>query len=1013
MSSTFRPLGPSELLPRYIFAEGLFAGRRVLEVGAVASTGGRSAQLLAARGARSVLACDADLGAVESAQKSFGGANLHFRADVFDDLETGSFDFALIADLGDFVRSPQRVRELRRLLSDSGYLMGGLRNPAGLALSQLVEPESSDPPATYGQLVDVLSPHFQHIEVATQSPILGYQVAFDRGAGLQVDGTLASAGEAAYFIVVAGQEPCQNVEPTWVQLPAEPLAYMGTRVDEYSRRSYELAERSTRLKQALEKARSDLSLREVELERAHLQLDRTREDSARVWAELQTLKSDGPHGAERDELAARVRRRESELQAASERATEAEARIAQQREQLEAAQNNKLELESRLAAVQESSRVERLRREELSKLVEDSATRLSNAREEVRAAHDDAAAARLELQQARAAHVKTQEEMDASRRDLDEARERELRLADQASALASEAEQLRGQLGQATAAAQAGQAQLSLARGETEAALRASAADSESLREARKRFGEDQQRAQEQAAAAIASRQTADAELATALAEVGRLSRELEAAAVWEKRSNALSGELETKLAEARDASGLDRLQRELEEEKARARRLENDVATAIGAERSTRERSEIALREAEENCAQLRADRDQLRSRLSELEAASDELRRALEQEASAAEARLDDSKEKIRQLSEEVGRAENRAAATARELDSLRVDAQLAADRAAEREHRVSELAARVRELEGGLDELRGQVATREQEKADLIQGLETAKSERTSIHDQLQARERELANEHALLRSQQEVEQAELTRECALLRRQLETKEADLVAAQQHLKSSSTSADAAMGRLRGELAAERARKEAAQQEFRDAQAAVAASAVQAEQLRSDIESAGAEVRILEDERLRLSTQVEHLEAERAWMAERLEAAVAERDALQHAAEGTQDREAELSTALADRESKLEILQRRLAAQDSELAALRRSLSRTPSSQVQQIYERATAELSAVKAGLARRTASPGPSAPDKSGSSSTPTSPLGPGRNPSGMPAPAGGASMKASEIEPKKE
>src|SRR5215472_16344653 len=28
MSSTFRPLGPSELLPRYIFAEGLYAGRR-------------------------------------------------------------------------------------------------------------------------------------------------------------------------------------------------------------------------------------------------------------------------------------------------------------------------------------------------------------------------------------------------------------------------------------------------------------------------------------------------------------------------------------------------------------------------------------------------------------------------------------------------------------------------------------------------------------------------------------------------------------------------------------------------------------------------------------------------------------------------------------------------------------------------------------------------------------------------------------------------------------------------
>src|SRR5262249_57440795 len=126
-----------------------------------------------------------------------------------------------------------------------------------------------------------------------------------------------------------------------------------------------------------------------------------------------------------------------------------------------------------------------------------------------------------------------------------------------------------------------------------------------------RRLEEDQERDHAQAAAAFAAGGDAASELATALAEVGRLSRELQAAAVWEKRSKALSAELETKLAQARDSSGIDRLERELEEEKARARRLENDVATAAGAERSTRERSEIALREAEESCARLRADRN------------------------------------------------------------------------------------------------------------------------------------------------------------------------------------------------------------------------------------------------------------------------------------------------------------------------------------------------------------------------------------------------------------------
>jgi predicted nicotinamide N-methyase len=70
MSGTFKLLGQSELLPRYIFAESLFARRRVLEIGAVASTLGQSARFLSTRGARIVVAADADLQAVASARRS-------------------------------------------------------------------------------------------------------------------------------------------------------------------------------------------------------------------------------------------------------------------------------------------------------------------------------------------------------------------------------------------------------------------------------------------------------------------------------------------------------------------------------------------------------------------------------------------------------------------------------------------------------------------------------------------------------------------------------------------------------------------------------------------------------------------------------------------------------------------------------------------------------------------------------------------------------------------------------
>ncbi len=997
MNSTFRPLGPSELLPRYIFAEGLFARRRVLEVGAVASTGGRSAQFLIVRGARSVLACDSDLGAVEAAQKSMGGPNLHFRANVFDDLETGSFDVALIADLNEYVRAPEMLRELRRLIADSGFLLGGLRNPAGLALSQLVEPDASDAPATYGQLLDVLAPHFSCIEAGTQSPVLGYQVAFDRGEGLQVDGTLASAGEAAYFVVVAGQEPCRIFEPTWVQLPPEPLAYLGSRVDDYSRRSYELAERSNRLKAALEKTRGDLSAREAELSRVSGQLDETREDSARVWAELQTIKSSGPGLAERDGLAARVRRLESELAAASERLAQADVLAARQREQFETAQKSRMELESQLAAAQESARLERARREEVAKLFEDSGARLIRSRDELRSAQDDAAAIRLELQRARANQVEVQEELNARRLDIEAARERELRLADEVSRLSAGAEGLSAQLAQAKAFGDSAQSQLALARGELEAALRASAADTEALRQAREAVEHERQQAQ--AAAQSSAREAAEAELATALAEVGRLSRELEAAVAAQKSLNQLSVELENKLAEARDLSGVQQLQEELKEERARSRRLENDVSTAVAAERSTRERSKIALAEAQAHGSQLQAEEQQLRSRLTEQEAAHEKLRQLLERVTSAAEDNQAVLQKRIDELTTQLHKADEQATASRQALESLRVDANLAAERAAEREQRAMELSGDLRELEGKLDEFGRQVKDGEREKSELAEKLEAARAESSSLRNRLHARE------------------------------------AELIAGQQQISASLGSAEAEIARLRGELAAERAHAEESDQQVRGAQAAAASLAEELEDLRNRLESAGAESRMLQEDRLRLSTQLEHLEAERAWMAEtlegaeaerdslrqlaerveaaeaerdslrhlaerveaaeaerdslrhlaealqaaeaerdslrhfaeRVEAAEAERDSLRQFAEGTRDREAELSTALADRESKLEILQRRLAAQDSELAALRRSMTRTPSSQVQQIYERATAELSAVKAELFRRTAEP----------------------------------------------
>ncbi|HYO68659.1 MAG TPA: methyltransferase domain-containing protein, partial [Archangium sp.] len=383
MHPTFRRLGTSELLPRYIFAESLFARRRVLEVDAVATTGGESARFLLERGARTVVACDADLAAVAAAQKAHGSASLRYRANVYDDLEPGSFDLVLVADLAPYVRAPMLLAELARLVGRQGYLIGGLRNTAGLALWQLMDVEEGVPP-TYGQLLDALSPHFPNVEVATQAPVLGYQLAFEKGEGLQVDGSLIRGSEAAYYVVVAGAEPARIVDPTWVQLPPEPLAFTRGKLDEVALRAKGWEERTGRLKESLTRLRAELTDRENEVTQLKPALELTRDEVARLTAQLEQARGTPETTRERDELSSRLRRTELELQVALERVADADRRLGQQRLELEAAERTRKEAEVQTLGSQETLRLERARREELNTTLEESRERLTQAYTQLR-----------------------------------------------------------------------------------------------------------------------------------------------------------------------------------------------------------------------------------------------------------------------------------------------------------------------------------------------------------------------------------------------------------------------------------------------------------------------------------------------------------------------------------------------------------------------------------------------------------------------------------------------------
>src|SRR5450755_1082435 len=442
MNLTFRRLGVSELLPRYIFAENLFIRRRVLEVGAVAATQGASAEFLLQRGARVVLACDDDLQAVAEAQARLGNANLRFRACVFDDLPPGGFDLVLVADLAPWVRAPELLKELVAQVSPTGSLLGGLRNPGGLALAQLMEPDAEGAPPTYGQALDALSAHFRTVEVATQSPLLGYQLAFEKSEGLQVDGSLAGSGEAAYFVVMASQDPHRPLDPTWVQLPPAPLAFTGNRLDEVSTRAREWEERSRRLKESLEGARKDSDDLKGELGRTRERQERAEEEARRWQAQTESRERHPLQPLAQDELAARVRRLEAEARGALERASEAERLLAVKRAELDAVHQDERQGMAQVLAAQESVRLERARREEVTRLLDDARTKLTSAYEELRGVREEVAQLRTESLSGAQAQAGLEARSVEER--LAQSRERELRLAEQHSTALAAIESLQG-----------------------------------------------------------------------------------------------------------------------------------------------------------------------------------------------------------------------------------------------------------------------------------------------------------------------------------------------------------------------------------------------------------------------------------------------------------------------------------------------------------------------------------------------------------------------------------------
>ncbi|HLL81172.1 MAG TPA: hypothetical protein VK420_00920 [Longimicrobium sp.] len=573
MNPTFRMLGRSELLPRYIFAESLFVHRRVLELGAVASTQGESALFLLSRGARWVVACDADLSAVEQAQKKHGRDDLRYRADVIEDLEHGGYDVIFIADLAPYVGHPEKLAEVFKRLARGGYLVGGLRNMAGLALAQLMDHEDRDPVPTYGQLLDALSPHFPSVQVATQSPLLGYQLAMEGSDGLDVDGSLVGGSEASYFVVLAGADALEAFETTWVQLPPEPLAYTAGKLDESYQRTRSMEERGHNLKDALEQTRADLAQRIAQLSETTLEVDRLREEVARLTEEAARAQRSPGDERERDTWAARLKRQEDELLEAKALLADSDAKLAAARAEVERIRRAQQESAAQALAAQELARQDRTRRQEVSAQLEETRGKLAVMQEEARASGERLAQARAEAERLKselslvgAAPVVSPEEREA-------ARQRELALAEQRSLALAEAEVLRAELEKLEAKRAAAEQQRLVESQERARLERELEADRAAAKDAREALAREKAALEEALAARDAEKRGLDTELTWARTEAQRLTSE----------SRSLSDQLQSATRMAAQLMEAQALLRHSEQEKGALRTAVEHLKAAAG----------------------------------------------------------------------------------------------------------------------------------------------------------------------------------------------------------------------------------------------------------------------------------------------------------------------------------------------------------------------------------------------------------------------------------------------
>ncbi|MEE8409528.1 MAG: methyltransferase domain-containing protein, partial [Myxococcota bacterium] len=222
-----RPSSVLERQSRYVLLGGIAADRRVLDIG-----GDAPGLFALAEAGAAELTCATDepdtvITALREAEVE--GVDVVPMPSLPMPFDDDAFDLVICYDLGGrLVENDAWRDELRRILTDGGYLVMALAHPGGQTLSDLLG-KAFMPPLSYQEAFDKLSKPFGTLTLLGQSPVVA-NLFYDfeseeEDPDLVLDRSLLpdEEEEPGWYILIFGPEAVHRDDLTIVQVPFEKL----------------------------------------------------------------------------------------------------------------------------------------------------------------------------------------------------------------------------------------------------------------------------------------------------------------------------------------------------------------------------------------------------------------------------------------------------------------------------------------------------------------------------------------------------------------------------------------------------------------------------------------------------------------------------------------------------------------------------------------------------------------------------------------------------------------------